>query len=437
MSVGKSQTIGSKFINDATTTEKVRTLARKNPSLGTYLGQTFGVVLDGAESTAKTINNSSKQLDRYTRNVIQTLFSAEVSLNRQIEEATDSVAQGIAGIGDAAHGSVLGLQADLQELLQPVSSAVGSTLGTLTNVLNNPMGAAQAVGNSLMSVIDRVSPNLANQIDASLKKIKLEELQNLPGQMMGSLRNLATAADKMLSVPFGMISDLYTGVMNIMQEVGNLIDSLMSMIFNLFLGPGGVLDSILPMSAIMSFLDSISGMMSFVDSIAGQFGGFSMVTNLTSQVQGYVSQATSMLQNPMQLVQSYIPSQVTQGLDMLRNPEQMLQSLIPPQIGSQLQKISSIPGLGFVGNMGYGLGDTLKTLKSGVVSQALGELNQQAGILAPLFNQPNSQPPVVENQTPAPPAAQPSLLNPAIETIQGVPIKTMPPPTVLPAIPIK
>ena len=431
MATGTSQTIGTKFVNTATTTEKVRTLARKNPDLGKYLSQTFGVAMGGAESTAGTLNGGSKQLDRYTRNVIQTLFSAEVSLNSQVGQTTNGIAGGISQLGENIQHDLVGLKTDLNELLKPVSSAVGSTLGNLTNVLRDPLGAPQAIGNSLMSVIDRISPDFANQLDGSVKKFKLDELQNLPGQMLGSVRNLATAADELLSVPFGMISDLYNGLMDIMKEIGNLVDSLMSSVFDFFFGPKGVLDSIFPIGEILSLLEEVGEIMSFADSIVGQFGGFSAVTNITSQFQGYVSQATSILQNPAQLAQAYLPAQVTEGLGMLRNPEQMLQSLIPPEIGSQLQKIGQIPGLGFVGNMGYGLGGALKSLEGGVFSQALAGLEQQAGILGPLFNKQNGGSPVVNQSTPYPPGIEFASTNPNIQTIKGVPVKTSPPPVVL------
>ena len=117
-------------------------------------------------------------------------------------------------------------------------------------------------------------------------------------------------------------------------------------IFDFFFGPGGLLDSILPISEILSMLEAIGELASFVGGIAGLAGGFSMVTNITSQITGAVSNISSALQNPLQFIPGV--DQVTGGIGQvtsaLRNPEQFL----PPEIGQQMQKISSIPGLGFV-----------------------------------------------------------------------------------------
>jgi hypothetical protein len=82
--------------------------------------------------------------------------------------------------------------------------------------------------------------------------------------------------------------------------------------------------------------------------------------------------------------------QVTGGISQitgaLRNPEQFL----PASIGQQIQKISSLPGLGFVSNYGTSIGDTLNGLSQGVFTKVLDNYTKQIPMLAPLMGQ---QPP--------------------------------------------
>ena len=346
--------IGTKYVNSAATEEKIRTLTRKNPSLGRYLGQTFGATtinadLQAQQTQTNAVPQQEGQLDRYTKNVIQTLFSVEVATNEAVTSATNTITSGISNIGDDVSHGINGLKEQMHELLKPVSSVTGSTIGTLTNVARDPLGAPMVIGNAIGSLIDKVNPGFTDKLDATFKKYKVQEMQNLPGQIMGSIRNLASMADAILSVPFQLASDLYNGLMEIMQEISDLIDSLVSSVMDLFFGPKGILDSILPISELMGFLEEVGELASFVGGIGQMFGGF----NITSQVQGYVSQAQSVLSNPAQLAMQYVPAEFNQYYNMVRNPQNVINSMIPPEISQQVKQISKIPGLGFVGNAMY------------------------------------------------------------------------------------
>jgi hypothetical protein len=264
------------------------------------------------------------------------------------------------------------------------------------NIAKNPLGAPQLLAQGATALLEKISPSLASELEGASKSINLENLANLPGQMMGSIRNLTMAADALLSVPFTIVSDIYNGLMDIMEEIANLIDSAVSAVFDLFFGPGGLLDSIIPISEILSMLEAIGELASFVGGIAGLAGGFSMVTNITSQITGAVSNISSALQNPLQFIPGV--DQVTGGIGQvtsaLRNPEQFL----PPEIGQQMQKISSIPGLGFVSNFGTSIGGTLDGLSQGIFTKALDGYAKQIPMLAPLLGQQSPEQSAVNPQ---------------------------------------
>jgi hypothetical protein len=415
--------VGTKNINSASTEEKIRTLARTRPAMGVYLNDLFQ-----SNATDGLSAQKSKELgmDRYTRNAIQTLFSVEIKAQNAVASTLTPVATGIDKFTTEVTHEIQGVQENLNKLLTPVSSATGQTLGMLTNMARDPLGAPFVLASSLTALVDKVNPDFANKLDATFKKYKVNELANLPGQVIGSVRNLALAADAILSVPFAIASDIYNGLMEIMTEMSELIDSLMSSVFNFFFGPGGVLDSIVPISAIMEFLEALGELGDLIN-FAGQFaGGFSGVLNVVNQVTSISSQIESTLRNPVSLAEQYLPPEVGETLGMLRNPDKLLSNMIPASVKSQMQEISKIPGLGFVGNLGYSIGGSLETLSQGVIGLALQQYQSQLDVIGPFLNRAMEKPPINDLQEAQPQEIKPASTNPDISTVQGVPVQQTP-----------
>jgi len=366
-----------------------------------------------SDQVTRKTRNWAEQVRKVSGSVQEVAASITNTAGAAIQNATGSIAGGIAGVSstidainaEAVH-DIQGWQADLKNKMRPFSSAIGSTLGSLENVARNPLGAPQLLADSAMNLLDKVSPDLANSINGAAKSLDLEHLANLPGQVMGSIRQLTLAADAILSVPFALASDIYNGLMDIMEEIANLIDSVVSLVFNLVINiVYGLLDAILPISEIMSFLNSVGELASFVGGIAQLTGGFSAVTNITNQVTNFTDNVTSMVNNPMKLAKAYIPgvSQALDGIsnvtDTLRNPGNFLKGALPPAISDQLDKISTMPGLGFVANFNGSIGDALNGLQQGVFTTALDNLGKEySSLLSPLHKQPSLENPTVDQQ---------------------------------------
>lgn len=418
-------TIGTKYLNSAITEEKARTLARKNPALGQFIANTFGVPLSSKSA-------DDREMDRYTRNAIQTLFSPEIKNEERLGATLNAVATDINGLKKEAVHEIQGVKEDLNRLLKPISSVTGSTLGTLTNIVKDPMGAPFVIGDVLTSVVDKVNPELASRMDATFKKYKASELQNMPAQVMGSIRSLAAEVDALLSVPFAIASDLYNGLMEIMSEISDMIDSVVSAVFDLFFGPNGVLDSILPMDLINETLDMIGELTTVIGGITQKIGGLEFISDINSQISDFAFQADSLFSDPASLVRQYVPQEATSALNSLRDPKQMVNNLVPKSVSDQFQKLSTIPGLGFVGNFGYGVGGTLESLSKGVLTQALNSYTDQLGILSSSLNLVSKKDPVTDIKEPHPPQINSASTNPNIPTVQGVPVVLQPPAQVLP-----
>ena len=458
-----SQSIGTGYTNSAITQEKVLVMAAKDPKLGDYIGSLLLGNQQTVQSSSPSLplsNVQNQSIDRYTKNVLQTIFSAEVATSSKQALQTDAkVSQATAGLSPAtneAEHDVNGIREDLAKILQPVSAFTGSTLGNLSNLLENPLGAPLALAGSLTNVVDRVNPDFMNRIDATFKQFKSSELAHLPGQIMGSIRSLATAADKLLAMPVNLLSDLYEGLMKIMQQISKLVDKVQTMIQSFFFGPQGILDQVLPMDLIKGIIDDVGQIGAIAGSISQMAGGFSAIQNITSQVTNFTSQGTAFLNNPMSLVESYVPQigqinsvkgalasgnvsgviqavgvggsvggQVDMAMSALRDPTQLLSKLVPSSLLSQMGQIGQIPGLGAVGNLGFGLGPILNSLKPTAISQTLANFPQQIGILAPFLNMAGP-PPIHEPATPQEVSIQTASTNPNVPVVQGVPIQTTP-----------
>jgi hypothetical protein len=420
--------LGTSYVSDAKTAQKIEILRKKNPSLADYAANLFGVsnISSVSKDKAKTVSEA-KELDRHSRNVLQTLFSAELTAHGNSGGGKTGSAK-----TNAQGGDTRGIKDSVHEILKPVSSAIGSTLGTLTNILHDPLGAPEMIGKSLGHTLDKVNPGFMDKLNATFKKYKVDELGHLPTQIFGGLKSLASKLDKLLSYPLSLASDIYSGLMKIIGKISKMLDSAVSAVFDFIFGPNGMLDSILPVSQIMSFLSAIGELSSMFGSIAGGFSGLTAVTSSVSQLNGFASQAQGMLSNPMQLASSYMPKSAMQGMSFIRNPQQMMSKLVPAGIQKQLGSIGSLPGLGMVGNLGYGTGGGLQEISGGVISSLMGKYSKQLNIVAPLLGQQSSGKPIFSPKSSFPPSINPSPVNSSIATVRNFPVDLQPKPIVLP-----
>ena len=342
-----------------------------------------------------------KNLDRWATNTVKQL-SRHNHISNGISNATSSAANAIAGVttglsnfeAEAIH-DIQGWSAGMKKALEPIGLC--SAIGDLTEVAKNPLGAAQFLGNAATSIVDKICPGFVAEMDNMFKSTKLEGLTHLPSKMMGSIRSLATAADAILSVPFEIISDVYNGLMDILNAIADLIDGIVSTVMNLAMAVvNALIDKIPLVDELLEFFSAIGELASFVGGLGQMVGGFTAVTNITDQIGSFASSATGVLSNPLGSIPgvsgaiSGITGAVGNVTDALRNPEQFF----PPGIKEGIQKISSIPGLGFVGNHGYSVGDTLDTLSTGVFTAALNQYTDKLPMIGKFLNKPTPPPSV-------------------------------------------
>lgn len=428
-----STTIGGSYTNPERTKEKIRTLNRKNPPLAAFAANFFGLFVDGvntADAAAGSINNQLQSLDSYSRNLFLTLFSVEL----QSQQTTTNIATNISGAVRDFTADVVResqeLKQDLKKQLQPVSTNVGQTLVNLTNVLRDPIGAPFAIAQTIAKMIDNVNPDFTNNLDATLKKFNVDELANLPSQVYGGLRSLISLVDAVLALPFIILEDLYNGLMEIMEAISELIDALIASVLDFIIGPDGLLDNLFGIAEILDFLQAVGEFTSIVGGITGAFTGANAINQTLVQVNNFSAQATTFITNPAQLARAYIPTEVNQTLGALRNPDQVLDQMIPVELKNQLANIGRLPGLGFVGNMGYGVQESLAALKGGLLSRITDQFENQLGVISPTLNLRGPDP-LTNTQQPAPADIEASAVT-GQPSVKGVPQKLEPSSPVLP-----
>jgi len=271
----------------------------------------------------------------------------------------------------------------ISEYLKPVSSFVGLTLGTLTGILADATGSISILSRSLASLIERVFPGFAANIEATFKKYKIEGLAHLPGQILGGIRNLITLVDAAISLPFIILADLYQELMKFMDEIAKIIDEAMSLVQQFLFGPGGLLDG-LYIDEILAILEEVSVIAGELGALAGIFSASNPITSITNMVQNYAGQLSSFIQNPLDTLFAYAPPQVSQALYLIRNPQQMINSILPPQLSQMFKQVSAVTGFGFNGNMGYGFASVLQGLRGGVLNAIFSNFSTQFPLLTQL-----------------------------------------------------
>lgn len=387
--------------------KKTEIISRKKPQAA----QEAAAILAGQKSTIDG--------GKYSRNLIQTLYSQELAIGTAIGGVTSSITGDIQGAGTSFASTLQGASSTITEAMKPVSTALGSVLGTLTGIAKDPLGSITLLPQTLSDLVGKVNPGFAARMEATFKKYKVENFAHLPQQIMGSIKNLVTAVDAIIALPLAILQDLYQGLMEIMEAISDLVDQIINTVMEFFMD---LLNAIIPLDAILEFIAAVSELASEIGGIAGIFLGSNPITQFANSVQAYAGQLGGFLANPLNTAFAFLPPQVSQGLYVIRNPQQLINNILPQGLSQEFAKLSQITGFGFNGNMGFGFESVLNGLQGGVISSILNNFASQYSILTPL----------VGLATPSAPATTPNLTpagaNLSQATTQGVvQLQTMPP----------
>lgn len=301
--------------------------------------------------------------------------------NLYVATAVGGVANTLGGASESIGTTLNSASTKITETLKPVSSFIGSTLYTLTGLMKDPIGSVTSdLPNTVGYMMDQLNPGLKAKYLATYKKYNIDKLAEMPGQLFGSLQQVVRSIDGILSVPIGLISDIYRGLMDLISQVSDFINSLFEQLQAFFTK---IIDGLFP--GILDFLNQVVAFANQIGGITQIFSGSNQILGFTNQLISGANQLNSFIQNPFDLAFSLVPPEISQGLYALQNPQALINQFLPPELSEYTQKLSSITGFGFNGNMGFGLGSVLEGLQGGVLASILQGFATQFSILSPIF----------------------------------------------------
>jgi hypothetical protein len=435
------------------TLAKIQILEKNNPPLGKIARELFG----GGGTTPQQFIENLQGFDKTTRDRLLSLFSQEIYLNSQAAVVqggtglTDEITGNefniggallspfastdgnrFQGIVDSIDRSVGNSVSRINETFKPVSTEIGQTLGNISRFANNPLGTVALIPGSIKNVIERNNKDFAARLEASYKKYNMDDLAHVPSLIAGSVRNLIGDIDALVTLPVIIISDLYNGLIDIINDLADavqeIVANLVKQVFTNFLD-GLLLEA-------LEVLQEVSDLAGQIFGISTVFSGATQFTQVLFNVQTYITQLGQFINNPLDLLFAYAPPQVSEALYLLRNPQQLVNDILPLELSEYFAKISQITGFGFNGNMGYGFVSVLDGLRGGVVSSILSNFANQYPILNSLLSVLNTNVPPLNAEQPS--IVTPSPVSPNNENIktnkQGTPVLVTVPPASVPTI---
>lgn len=208
-------------------------------------------------------------------------------------------------IGHEAEGSVPNIQGwkvPFQNAVKPVSDTLGSHADMDSSVSKDPNGPAQQLPSAISQHVDRASPQLVNEVEAVSKVNTVANMANIPSKAVGSLRHIATAGDKLLSVPFELASDVTGGLMKLLDEIADLQDMLMTQITKFVQSAvGGLVDGLVPTKLTGLITGPLSKFANQLGGLGQLLGGFKALSSIGSLLGGAISSLAAAIGDPMKL----------------------------------------------------------------------------------------------------------------------------------------
>ena len=296
-------------------------------------------------------------------------------------QALSNISTDISKTSDLITNSLTNYSDQISKILEPISDFMGSTLATLTGVLKDPLGS-NGLGNVATNLLNSISPGYGNKVNGSITNLNLQAITNLPTQLFSGVDHLITAVDNILAIPLSLLAEVYYGYMEIMKSISKLISNLMNGFTKFIMD---FLDSIIPIKEILALLSQVQILANQIGGIATTFLGANQITQFSNQIINFSTQIGGVLNNPLDLVFSQLPTEVNSFINTIQTPQQFINEILPPQLSQAFATISSMTGFGFNGNMGYGFQSVLQGLQGGAIRSILSNYAAQYDVLAPLL----------------------------------------------------
>ena len=254
------------------------------------------------DNTTANVGDGLDTLTRESYKEIKKLTRHSDMLQEGIREPLPSADQIVGEEEGTVVSNLQSWKPTVTNAVKPVSDATGSHADTASSVTKTPLGADQFLPASSTAAVDNITPQFTNETDTSFKSVQMDTIQHLPSKMMGSVRNLSTASDPKLAVPFEIASDVYNGLFETMNSLANAVDGVMAVIKMFEISPvGGLINGLFPTGQLLGIINPINSIASKVDELDQLLGGFLAVTGITSIIQNIAADLSAILSDPSKI----------------------------------------------------------------------------------------------------------------------------------------
>lgn len=262
--------------------------------------------------------------------------------------------------------------------VRPVSDAIGSHADIDYGVNRNAAGANAFIPTSIASKLDKITNFIVDETEGIFKSQQMSLLQNLPSKIAGSVRQLSTALDSILSVPFEIMSDVYNGIMQLIDQIANLLDNALNIVINFaFSILGGLVDAIFPLSQLEEMLGPVFELAGELSDILDLFSGIPAIAKISSVLSIVSGGFSSILTNLPFLYTLFKSRTVTNTIikkyDCITEIFELTTTKLP-KIPKALKILSALGGvISQYGSLGGGIAAFGQNLARGV-SASIGNL---------------------------------------------------------------
>lgn len=277
--------------------------------------------------------------------------------------------------------------------IRPLSDAIGSHADTNYGIYRNSGGTSSFLPVAHSSLLDKMQAFIVDHTEGIFKSQQMQMLRNLPSKIAGSIRQLTTALDDILSVPFEIMSDMYNGLMELINEIADLIDAALNYVIDfIFSKIGGLVDAVFPIDQLESILEPILEFAGELGDLFDLFGGFPAMAKISSVLSIVSGGFASILTNLPYLYQMFktktINKTITNKSDCITEIFSLSVTSVP-KVPGILKGLSALGGvIGNNGTLGAGIGNLGAMIGRGIsttIGSTIANVRNFTGLLADLL----------------------------------------------------
>ncbi len=387
------------------------------------------------DNTTGNFNSGIDNLNKESYREIKRLTKTSMMLNMGVNSSLPTAEQAVGYEEGKMVSNLQSWKPHFTNAVQPISEAIGSHSNTSYGIEKNPMGPSQFLPQTSSIQLRSISPTFVAEIETNFGKIQRSSLVQTPAKDTGSIRQaMSCSLPISLAVPFDSLTDVYGGLMGMVDSAAKLLDKLKDKLIKFLISPMGVNDSLIPLGLIKGLIDMIlkfaKGFKELFDFLTGLFSlakalaavlagapidfcvtGKKLSANVSNSRSGLsvnvkkpgkfnLNAAMSSVASAGRLAFSL--SGMTKGADItmalgkqtsaISNPGENQAKFIDGTVLNLLVQLPFCCHIGTTGDRGFTVGASFDSLQDNSFGKALAKWPGHVSIISPSFNKDGASP---------------------------------------------